>query len=88
MREHYRPGAHGAAETALVAMAVFSAGSILLLWLWNSLAVDPFQLSEAHFKNAVAFGGLMAGAFLCHAFVVQITLGGPPRPGHRGEAVS
>ena len=88
MSEHHIRQAHGAVKTTIVAIAVFLGGSILLLWSWNTLAVDLFQLPEARFKHAVAFGGLIAAASMFRFFVARIAWGGSPRPGHRGGVVS
>ncbi len=88
MSELHRQRTHGAAKTTLLAIAVFVAGSILLLWSWNTLAADLFQLPEARFKHAVAFGLLIAGAFLFRVFVARFAVGGSPHSGHRGGVVS
>lgn len=88
MTEHHHRRIHGAVRTTIVAIAIFIAGSIMLLWSWNTLAVDLFQLPEAHFKHAVAFGVLIAAAFMFRVSVARIALGGSPRSGHRGGGVS
>ncbi len=88
MSEHHRQRTHSAAKSTLVAIAVFVAGSILLLWSWNTLAADLFQLPEARFKHAVAFGLLIAGAFLFRVFVARFAVRDSPHSGHRGGAVS
>lgn len=88
MSEHHRRRTYGAAKAALVAIAVFMAGSMLLLWSWNTLAVDLFQLPEARFKHAVAFGLLIAGGFLLRVFVARLAVGDAPHSGHRGGVVS
>ena len=72
----------------MVAIAIFMAGSMLLLWSWNTLAVDLFQLPEARFKHAFAFGGLIAAALMFRFLVVRIALGGSPHSGHRGGVES
>ncbi len=43
------------AKAIAVAMALFLVGSIAVLWSWNTLAVDLFQLPQARFKHAIAF---------------------------------
>ena len=88
MSEHHQRRTFGTAMTTLIAITIFIAGSIILLWSWNTLAVDLFQLPEARFKHAVAFGLLIAGAFLFRFFVARIALGGSPHSGHRGGVVS
>ena len=88
MSEHHKRQTHGAVKTTIVAIAIFIAGSLMLLWSWNTLAVDLFQLPDAHFRHAVAFGGLIAAAFMLRLFVARIALGGSPRTGHRGGGVS
>jgi hypothetical protein len=88
MNKHHRRRSHDTAKRTLLAIAVFMAGSILLLWSWNTLAVDLFQFPEARFKHAVAFAGLMAGGFLFPLFVARIVSNGPYRSGHCGGVVS
>ena len=88
MSERHQRRTYGAVKTIIVANAIFMAGSILLLWSWNTLAVDLFELPEARFKHAVAFGVLIAAAFMFRFFVARIALGGSPRSGHRGGVVS
>jgi hypothetical protein len=88
MNKHHRRRSHDTAKRTLLAIAVFVAGSILLLWSWNILAVDLFQFPEARFKHAVAFAGLMAGGFLFPMFVRRLVSSGPCRSGHRGGVVS
>jgi hypothetical protein len=88
MSKHHRRRAHGAAKTIIVATAIFMAGSILLLWSWNTLAADLFQLPAAQFKHAVALGALIAAAFMLRVSVARIASGGSPRSGHRGDVVS
>ena len=88
MSSQHQRWTHGAAKTAFVAIAIFLAGNILLLWSWNTLAVDLFQLPEARFKHAVAFGVLIAAASMFRICVARIALGGSPRSGHREGVVS
>jgi hypothetical protein len=83
MNKHRRRRPHDTAKRTLLAIAVFLAGSVLLLWSWNTLAVDLFQFPEAHFKHAVAFAGSMAGGFLLPMLAARIVSGGPHRSGHR-----
>lgn len=88
MNKHHRRRSHDTAKRTLLTIAVFTVGSILLLWSWNTLAVDLFQLPEARFRHAVAFAGLITGGFLLPRFVAGIVRGGAPRPGHGQEATS
>ena len=88
MSEHHQRRTYGAVKTIIFAIAIFMAGSVLLLWSWNTLAVDLFQLPEAHFKHAVAFGALIAAALMFRVSVARIVSGGSPRSGHRGGVVS
>ncbi len=60
---------HGTMKATVAAISSFAAGSILVLWSWNVLAVDLFGLPEARFKHAVAFALLMAATLLYRAAV-------------------
>ena len=88
MSEHHQRRTYGAVKTIIVAITIFMTGSILLLWSWNTLAVDLFQLPEARFKHAVAFGLLIAGAFLFRVFVARFAVGDSRHSGHRADARS
>ena len=84
MSERHQRRKHGLAMATIIAIAIFISGSILLLWSWNTLAADLFQLPEARFKHAVAFGLLIAGAFLFRVFVARFAVRDSPHSGHRG----
>mgnify|MGYP001232696132 CR=1 FL=1 len=88
MSEHHRRFGHARAKTALVAIAVFLGSSILLLWSWNTLGADLFQLPEAHFKHAVAFGLLIMVASALHVVGARLAAGNSRRPGREREVVS
>jgi hypothetical protein len=83
MNKHPRRRSHETAKRTLLAIAVFLAGSILLLWSWNTRMVDLFQFPEARFKHAVAFASLMAGGFLFPMFTARIVSSGPYRSSRR-----
>lgn len=65
MSENHQNHTRGKAKSIIIGIAVLLTASTLLLWSWNTLAVDLFQLPEAQFKHAVAaLGALMAVAFV------------------------
>jgi len=78
--QHRKP--QGTIIKALFAVAIFIIGCILLLWSWNILAVDLFQLPEARFKHALAFGLLISGAIVFRVFISRITAAGSRHSGH------
>jgi len=88
MSENHQRRTHDAVKTTIIAIALFLVGSILLLWSWNTLAVELFQLPEARFKHAVAVGTLVAVAFMIRTFGTRFALGGSPQSCHRGGDVS
>ena len=88
MSKHHQKRAYGAIKTILATVAIFTAMSVLLLWSWNTLAVDLFQLPEARFKHAVAFGLLIAGGFLFRIFTARFTTDSSLHSGRHGGVVS
>lgn len=84
MIEHLQRHGHGVARTSAIIVSVFLIGSIALLWSWNTLAVDLFQLPKAQFKHAVAFALLITGAFALRLFVVRFSEGRTRRSSNRG----
>ncbi len=88
MSKHHQRRTFGTAMTTLVAIAIFIVGSTLLLWSWNTLATDLFQLPEARFKHAVAFWGLIAASLMLRSFVARFALGGSPRNCYRRRVES
>ena len=88
MSEHQQRRTYDAAKTTIIAIAVFLVGSILLLWSWNTLAVELFQLPEARFKHAIAVGTLIAIAFMFRTFGARFAPGSSPHSCHRGGDAS
>ena len=84
MIEHHQRHRYGAAKTPAIAISVFLIGSIVLLWSWNTLAVDLFQLPRAQFKHAVAFALLITGAYAFRLFVVRFSTGRTQHSSHHG----
>ena len=48
----------GTLKAITTATAMFLTWSVILLWSWNTLAVDLFQLPEAQFKHAIALAAI------------------------------
>ena len=64
MTKHHQRNAYGTLKAVLVAIIIFMVISISLLWSWNTLAVDLFQLPEARFKHALSLTIPITIAFL------------------------
>lgn len=84
MIEHDQQQRCGVAKMSTITISVFLIGSILLLWSWNTLAVDLFQLPKAQFKHAVAFALLMTGACAFRLLVVRFSTGRTRHSSNRG----
>ena len=53
-------------RTILFAAGMFIGGALVLLWSWNTLAVDFFKMPTAQFKHALALELFILTAFLMH----------------------
>jgi len=58
-------------KSITLAVVVFFLGCVALLWSWNTLATDLFDLPEARFKHAVAAGLLMMILGVFHSFATR-----------------
>jgi len=47
-------------HTAAVVALTILLGGVLMLWAWNTIAVDLFQAPEAKFRHALAFEAAIA----------------------------
>ena len=54
-----RPG-----RTILFTAGLFMGAALLLLWSWNTLAVDFFKMPTAQLKHALALELILLAAFL------------------------
>ena len=70
-------GVTGSAKHLALAGAAFFIGCVVVLWSWNTLAVELFQMPEARFKHAVAF----ASVFIVLAMAGRRIGGRTWRPG-------
>ena len=59
------------AKSLIVSVAVFFVCSIVMLWSWNTLAVDLFHMPQAQFKHALAFAASIAMLFFLRRISVS-----------------
>jgi len=78
MRNHSSSHPGFSLKSITLAIAVFAGGCIVLLWSWNTLAGDLFNLPHATFKHALAFGLVLLVAGLWRGFAARIA-GRPAR---------
>jgi hypothetical protein len=67
MTEHlprYRNNRPG--RVILFTAGILMGATLLLVWSWNTLAVDFFTMPTAQFKHALAFELFLLGMFLIH----------------------
>jgi hypothetical protein len=55
MIDHATPHPRRWGHAALIVLATLLVGGVMLLWAWNTLAVDLFQAPEIRFKHVLAF---------------------------------
>ena len=66
MTDHRTLSARSLAATVVAAAAVLLVSGVLMLWGWNTLAVELFQAPEAQFRHALAAEALLlATTALC-----------------------
>ena len=75
MSKYFQQRTFGATKAIFFVITIFLISDTLLLWSWNTLAADLFQLPEAGFKHAFAFGILIIGAFFFCVFVARYAAG-------------
>ena len=84
MSEQHRRRAREIAKAMSISIAVFVGGTVLLLWSWNTLAADLFELPMARFKHAFALALLIASTLIFRFLVARSATNGCPHSDHRG----
>jgi hypothetical protein len=82
MINHHRRRISGTVKKIVGTATLFLATSILLLWAWNTLAVDLFQMPVARFKHAAALCGLVTTAFMLRFSVANFASDKPSHSRH------
>ena len=67
-------GRHG--TTAIIVIAVMIVGGVLLLWSWNTIAVEMFDAPSMRFKHALAVEFTLGTIFATHAVTRRLFGGG------------
>lgn len=81
MPEHGKIRVRRWGHSALVTLLAVVGGGVLLLWAWNTLAVDLFGLPAARFKHALALeAGIAALTLLPLGLARALRRGPAPTP--------
>ena len=64
------------AAPAAAAAGAYLVGAAIILWSWNTIAVDVFGASSIAFRHAIAFEALVAAFGAAFGFAARIARGG------------
>ncbi|MFQ5625490.1 MAG: hypothetical protein ACE5FM_02425 [Methyloligellaceae bacterium] len=76
MTERKHEALHRHGHKAFMAFALMLMAGILILWGWNTLAVELFGATAARFKHALAFEAVAGGIWLA-GYAVGYAMRGP-----------
>ncbi len=71
MTDHRKSHGHTWAHSTLSLLLAALIGGVLLLWGWNTIAVDLFTAPAASFKHAVAAQAGIAGILLLPFLLIR-----------------
>ena len=60
------------ARTLVLTIGTIVCGALILLWSWNTLATDLFNLPAAQFKHALALELCLLAIYLTHRLALNM----------------
>ena len=66
---------HSFGKAAIMIAIILAVGSTVVLWSWNTLAVDLFEASAIKYKHALAFELLVATLSLSVGLAFRLSSG-------------
>jgi hypothetical protein len=71
MSEQTSPRLRHRGHDALIALLAVLASAVLVLWAWNTIAVELFQAAKIGFKHALAFEAAIVSAIVAPVLIAR-----------------